>query len=45
MANAVLDLTPPFMEDIPSVLVDVDRAQEEPENAGQAVADPRLIKG
>lgn len=40
MANAVLDLTPPSMEDIPPVLVEVDGAQEQPENAGQAVVDP-----
>ena len=41
MANAVLDLTPLSMEDILPVLVDVNRAQEEPGNAGQAVADRR----
>ncbi|KAL7388626.1 hypothetical protein ABVT39_017872 [Epinephelus coioides] len=44
MANAVLDITPPSMEDIPAVLVDADVAQEQPqeqpENAGQAVVDP-----
>ena len=40
MANAVLDLTPPSMENMPPVLFDVDVAQEQPENAGQAVVDP-----
>lgn len=40
MANAVLDLPPPSMEIIPAVLVDVDEAQEQPENPGQAVVDP-----
>lgn len=37
MAKAVLDLTPPSIENIPPV--DVDLAQEQPENAGQAVVD------
>ncbi|XP_029903924.1 uncharacterized protein LOC115356800 [Myripristis murdjan] len=40
MANAVLDLTPPSMENIPPVLVHVGVAQEQPENEGQAVVDP-----
>lgn len=36
----MLDLPPPSMEIIPAVLVDVDEAQEQPENPGQAVVDP-----
>ncbi len=40
MEKAMLDITPPSMEDIPAVLVDVDVAREQPENAGQAVEDP-----
>ena len=41
MENAVSShITPPSMEDISAVLVDVDVAREQPENAGQAVADP-----
>lgn len=43
MANAVLDITPPSMEDIPPVLVDFERAQE-PKNVNQAVADPILVE-
>lgn len=43
MANAVLDITLPSMEDIPPVLGDFERTQEL-ENANQAVTDPILTK-
>lgn len=40
MANAVLEITPPSVDNIPADLIYVDVAQEQPENAGQAVVGP-----
>ncbi|KAK2907356.1 hypothetical protein Q8A67_006341 [Cirrhinus molitorella] len=40
MANAVLEMTPPSVDNIPADLINVDVAQEQPENAGQPVVGP-----
>ncbi|KAK1906693.1 putative basic-leucine zipper transcription factor N [Dissostichus eleginoides] len=40
MEKAMLDLTPPSMENTPPVLAGVEVIQEQQENPGQAVVDP-----